>query len=316
MSEKVTPYANSLFEQPWWLDIVAPGQWHEVFVRDAQDNIIARMPYVLKKKWYRNIINMPYLTQSLGPWMKDRTFKPGNTQLHEQKEIISELLRQLPPTRSFTMTMHSSNEYILPYRWNGFTYSPSFSYRINDLSNLDVVYNNFNKTAKKNIRRSEKEIIISNEPDIDLLMDVMETTFRHQNRKYPGDINLERKVVQTCEETGHGRMFIARDKEGNVHAASYLVFDEKCAYALLGGSDPAFRNSGAKSYVWWEEIKFASRVSKAFDFEGSNIEGIENFVRQFGGVCTPLYTIRKTTFLDEVWLAAKPRIKRLIGYKI
>ena len=30
-----TPYANSLFEQPWWLDAVAPGQWEEALVTDA-----------------------------------------------------------------------------------------------------------------------------------------------------------------------------------------------------------------------------------------------------------------------------------------
>ena len=28
-----TPYANSVFEQPWWLDIVAPGEWGEVTVK-------------------------------------------------------------------------------------------------------------------------------------------------------------------------------------------------------------------------------------------------------------------------------------------
>lgn len=312
MRENVTPYANSLFEQPWWLDIVAPGQWHEVFVKDKQDQVIARMPYVSDGKR----IYMPDLTQNLGPWIKNREFQAGNTQLHEQKEIISELLGQLPSVRSITMTMNCANDYILPYRWNGFTYSPSFSYRINDLSNLESVYSNFNKTAKKNIRRSEKEITISNEPDIERLLNVMEATFHHQKREYPVDKSLVRKIVKTCEDTGHGRMFIAKDAEGNVHAASYLVFDEKCAYALLGGSDPAYRNSGAKSLVWWKEIEFASTVSTVFDFEGSNIEGIENFVRQFGGVCTPLYTIRKTTFLDEVWSAAKPRIKRLIGYKV
>lgn len=32
MSENTTPYANSVFEQPWWLDIVVPGLWDEVTV--------------------------------------------------------------------------------------------------------------------------------------------------------------------------------------------------------------------------------------------------------------------------------------------
>ena len=41
-----TPYANSVFEQPWWLDLVAPGKWDEVTVKDGE-RVIARLPYVL-----------------------------------------------------------------------------------------------------------------------------------------------------------------------------------------------------------------------------------------------------------------------------
>ena len=60
-----TPYANSLFEQPWWLDAVAPGQWDEALVTDANGSVMARMPYVKTG----NRITMPPLTQNLGIWM-------------------------------------------------------------------------------------------------------------------------------------------------------------------------------------------------------------------------------------------------------
>lgn len=46
MSHKIIPYANSIFEQPWWLDIVAPGNWDEVVVKQNEE-IIARLPFVL-----------------------------------------------------------------------------------------------------------------------------------------------------------------------------------------------------------------------------------------------------------------------------
>ena len=65
MKNEITPYANSVFEQPWWLDIVAHESWNEVFVRENNE-IIARLPYVLK----RGNICMPRLTQTLGPWIK------------------------------------------------------------------------------------------------------------------------------------------------------------------------------------------------------------------------------------------------------
>lgn len=118
-----TPYANSVFEQPWWLDIVAPGEWGEVTVKEV-DETVARLPYMLQS----GRIVMPPLTQTLGPWIKPeyRQFQPGNTQLSKQKELVSALLEQIPAHKSFHMTFDSANEYILPYRWLGYRYEPSF----------------------------------------------------------------------------------------------------------------------------------------------------------------------------------------------
>lgn len=309
----VTPYANSLFEQPWWLDIVAPGQWQEALVKEG-DEVVARMPYVLQGKK----IVMPPLTQTLGPWIKAeyRQFQPGNTQLSRQKELICSLLEQLPAHKSFKMTFDSANEYILPYRWLGYRYEPSFSYRLCSLEDVDQLQTNFNKTAKKNIRRAEKMIYIDRTVDPDRLYDQLQKTFGNQNRKYPYPKSLCTKIVETATALGHGAMFSALDDSGNVHACSFLVYDDQCAYALLGGADPAYRGSGAKSLVWRDEIVFAASVSKMFDFEGSNIEGIENFVRQFGGSAVINYSVSKQPLLADCLDMLKPRIKRMMGYKL
>lgn len=40
---------NTLFEQPWWLDAVAPGAWGAVEVsRDGR--VVARLPSVTEKR--------------------------------------------------------------------------------------------------------------------------------------------------------------------------------------------------------------------------------------------------------------------------
>ena len=313
MSENTTPYANSVFEQPWWLDIVAPGKWHEVFVKE-EDKVIARMPYILD----HGHIKMPSNTQTLGPWIdpKYRIFQPGNTQLSKQKEIINELISQLPKHKSFKMCFDHRNDYILPYRWLDYRYTPSFSYRIKDLSDLDKVYNNFNKTAKKNIRRAEKIVTISDNQNVDVLLNILKKTFENQGRKYPGNEKLIRNIVSKSVARNNGKLFTAIDNEGHIHASSFLLFDENCAYALLGGADPRYRGSGAKSVVWKHEIMFAAEHSDAFDFEGSNIEGIENFVRQFGGERVTNYIVSKQSLISDCLELAKPKIKRLIGYKI
>ena len=308
-----TPYANSVFEQPWWLDIVAPGEWGEVTVKEG-DETVARLPYVLR----RGQITMPPLTQTLGPWIKPeyRQFQPGNTQLSKQKELISALLEQIPAHKSFHMTFDSANEYILPYRWLGYRYEPSFSYRLSDLSDLDALYANFNKTAKKNIKYAKNKTVLAQMPTAEMLLTLLDKTFEAQGRKWPHERDLTRRLIEQSVENGHGKLLIAQDGEGNLHSGAFLLYDEKVCYYLLGGSDSAFRSSGAQSLVLWEAIRFASTVSKAFDFEGSNVEGIENFFRQFGGSRVINYSVIRQSLFADCMELAKPRVKRLIGYKI
>lgn len=308
-----TPYANSVFEQPWWLDIVAPGQWGEVTVKEG-DEVVARLPYVLKKGG----LVMPPLTQTLGPWMKPeyRQVQPGNTQLSKQKELIAALLEQLPPHKGFHMTFDSANDYILPYRWLGYRYEPTFSYRLSDLSDPDALYANFNKTAKKNIKYARNKTVLTEAPTVEMVLQLLDKTFEAQGRKWPHDRELTRRLMEQSVENGHGKLIVAQDGDGNLHSGAFLLYDEKVCYYLLGGSDSAFRSSGAQSLVLWEAIQFAACVSKAFDFEGSNVEGIENFFRQFGGGRVINYAVIKQSLLADCMELAKPRVKRLIGYKI
>jgi hypothetical protein len=59
---------SALFEQPWWLDAVAPGEWGSVEVsRDSR--VVARLPYVMEKKLRLSGLTMLPLTQTLGPWL-------------------------------------------------------------------------------------------------------------------------------------------------------------------------------------------------------------------------------------------------------
>jgi hypothetical protein len=78
------------------------------------------------------------------------------------------------------------------------------------------------------------------------------------------------------------------DDQGNAHAATLLVFDERSAHYLLGGADPRHRGSGAASLLVWDAIQFAAGHSKLFDFEGSMVEGIARFFRGFGPDLVPV----------------------------
>ena len=43
MNENTTPYANSnsIFEQPWWLDVAAPGCWKGIEIKNESGDVVA-----------------------------------------------------------------------------------------------------------------------------------------------------------------------------------------------------------------------------------------------------------------------------------
>ena len=90
---------NSIFQQPWWLEVVAPGQWGEVVVKRGEE-VAARMPYVIKKKYGLTALTMPPLTQTLGPWLRPSKAKYAR-RISEQKQLMNELIEQLPEVDYF-----------------------------------------------------------------------------------------------------------------------------------------------------------------------------------------------------------------------
>jgi hypothetical protein len=120
-------------------------------------------------------------------------------------------------------------------------------------------------------------------------------TFGRQEMAMPYGRDLVERVDAACAARGRRRILFAVDEGGAVHAAAYVVWDSSSAYYVMGGADPALRNSGAGSFVLWEAAKFAATVAPAFDFEGSMIEPIERFFRAFGAEQRPYFHVTKTS---------------------
>ena len=111
------------------------------------------------------------------------------------------------------------------------------------------------------------------------------------------------------------KLLCAVDEQGRVHAAAYFVYDENTCYYLIGGGDPELRNSGAASLLLWEGIRFASTVSRSFDFEGSMIEDIERFFRAFGGTPQVYYRVSRLRGVHRFAEWMKPAAKKVLHYK-
>lgn len=289
------PSSWSLFEEDYWLDSVAPKAWQAEEVYENGE-LVGRLPYIIKKKAGLSYLTLPPLTPWLGPWIKPSDGK-YTKQLSNQHQIQSKLLDQLPKVQSKAIYCAPELTNMMAFHWAGYDLGLGYTYRIECLNDLDAVWSNFRDNIRRECRKAEKKVGIQTESNVGRLVTCIEKTFSRQ-RKALGNL---RPVIERVEDVmvrrGQSRMYFAIDSQDRVHAAVYIVFDERCAFYLAGGGDPELRNSGAHSLLLWHAIKNCAEYTQKFDFEGSMNPQIERFFRSFNAQQIPRYNACKTSYL-------------------
>lgn len=297
------PWVNSVFEQPWWLDAVAPGQWDAAEIKRG-DKVVARLPYMHRRRLGLTTISQPPFTQTLGPWLAPMEGKYAR-RVETEKKLLGQLVEMLPSFDFFRQSLSPSLTNWLPFYWSGFEATVRYTYRIGDLTDLDRVKSEFQEQVRRGIRKAEGVVEIDHDYPLEDLLRLNEQTYARQGVKSPDSPELIRRLDAACAARGARRIIGAVDSDGRTHAALYVVWDDRTLYALINARDPELQTFGSNTLLYWEAIKLASEVSQLFDFEGSMLEPIEHFFRGFGGRQTPYFSISKAGMKAKPVLAAR-----------
>lgn len=314
--ERERDEVNSVFEQPWWLDAVAPGRWRELIVSGKNAECLGRMVYAEEKLFGIPYIGMPPLTQQMGPWIALHPNLKYVKALHKTKAVLDAMIAQIGEQKNVDLVFHNSFQYIVPFVWNGYRVIPEVSYVIEDLSNIDLVYNGMEAKLRNLIKNAREKYSVEDNIGCDDLILLLESTFAKQGRKSPLSRQLIQRIYDVSAEHQARKILGARDKEtGKLVAAAFFLYDQHTCYYLLGGKDYSRKTDGSQELLIWEGIRFAASVSREFDFEGSMVPGIEQFFRGFGGRPRIYFRVRKggCIFMFLHWV--KPYIKKILGYK-
>jgi lipid II:glycine glycyltransferase (peptidoglycan interpeptide bridge formation enzyme) len=275
-----TSCAHCLFQQPWWLDALAPGAWDAVVVvKDGE--IVGRLPFVRIRRFGLTILAQPPLTPSLGPWVKAGTGKI-HTRLEREHEILGSLIAALPEHDVFVQRFDHSMTNCLQFYWHGFSQLVRYTYVLDDLEDHGKIWAGLRDKTRNEIRKAERQVSVRPLEDVNTFIALNRMTFGRHGMSLPYPADLVRRIDAACSVRGARRMFLAEGADGAPHAVLYLVWDHASAYYLMSGSDPRLRSSGAMSLLVWEAIKYASQVTRRFDFEGSMLQPVERFFRAFG----------------------------------
>lgn len=286
---------RDLFRREWWLDAIAPGEWQEVVVT-RDEAVRAHIAFVARKHLGIRGLFAPRLAPRLGPWVDAGKGRPS-TRLAREEQLLNELVDALPGHDRFHQNCHPSFTNWLPLYWRGFSQTTRYSYVLDDLSNLEAIWDAFEPRRRREIRGAESQLCIRDDLGTDLLAGLLDETFRRQRLANPFPRPMLSRLFGACVDHDAGRVSYAFDRQGRLQAGILVVWDADRAYYLLGGTS---RSQGAMTVLMWDAIQFASRVTRRFDFEGSMILPISHFFRGFGGALEPYSELSRVNRRVEI----------------
>ncbi len=289
--EKTIP----IFLRHWWLDAVKEdGEW-DVIIEKKGDNIIAALPFYYKKRFGIKYITQPILTQKTGLWIKYPEGQGYTRKLSYEKEIMTNIIEKLEALQfqGYKQNFDYSITNWLPFYWKGYRQTTRYNYALEDISCIDKVLLNFDRSKKNNPPKAEKIVEIKYDLSAEEFYANHKMTLKKQGQDILYSFELFNKIYNACYERNNGRVFYAVDNLGNIHCALFIVWDEMSAYYSISTIDPEYRNVGAATLTLLEAIKHVANYTKKFDFEGSMIENVENSYRRFGAVQVPYFCIYK-----------------------
>lgn len=285
------------FSQPYWLDAVAVGWGVVLAERDGQ--IVAALPYYMRKKWGVSVIAPPPFTQTSGVWLRYPPNQKYHSRLAFETEFLTALIKKMPPFAYFNARFHHTLTNWLPFYWRGFRQTTRYTYRLPDIRDLDRISADADGAVRTLLRKTkglftiETDIESKDAPEI--AYQLFCQTMERQGLPPPCSLAFFLRIDAALQTVNRRRIFLAKDAEGRAFSMVYIGWDAKTAYLLFSGDDPARRALGGHTTLVFEAIRYAAQSLGlfSFDFEGSMIKSIENTYRDFGAIQTPYFEISK-----------------------
>ena len=292
-----------IFMQDWWMDAVCAGKQWDVLLcaktsdgyqvlnnADADGEIIAVMPYLLRKRAWMRYVLMPQMTQIGGMWFVEDV----RDNVDAVQQVCALFVQALQTMRLSYYYQHYPLDSIAPTYMQGlgFKTRKRVTYRIEDLSNLDAVIAKFSKNKKRQLQKAlslHVDCQLSVEDFYRFHVQCLQERSKHIAYTREFLLVLERKTAR-CNQS---QIIAIRNADNMLLAAAFLVWDKHSMYYLIPCYSEQYKESGASALLVLESIKLAREKGVVFDFEGSMIKGVANHYKQFGSTPTTYYSVEK-----------------------
>lgn len=271
---------RSVFCSSWWLRAsCGTPQVLGLFERGC---LVAGMPLYFERKFGIRICTMPKLTPAWGvviePFMHC-----GTTAAAREFDILRLFAGYVSKIRFFEQTFHYAQQNWLPFYWKGLIQTSRTTYVIENPRDCDQMWMKLSQSTRRAIRKAGRLGLSVTVGTVDDVWEMVNVTFQRHGKAISYTREYLDRLCRAAIERNQGAILAVRDNAGNLLTAGFVVWDSERAYGLVSGANAEGRHMGAPSLLQWETIKLSAQHARVFDFEGSMLEGVERFYRNFGG---------------------------------
>ncbi len=292
-----------LFLRPWWLDAVClPDQWDIALAKNKDQKIIGAMPYHRFLKKNIDVMGMPFLTPYMGIHVEYPKGQKLNTRYDFEKEVLDQLIHQLPRSTYIQQKFFPTLTYGLPFFWKGFRLDWRYTYHLSLQQTEAAIWEQLEGSARTQLQKTLKQVSISVSDDTKVMYDLVSKTFEKQKKNMPYSRTQFERLYLAVKAHDAGDIYLARMNDSqNPVAGMFMVKDQHMVYNLVLGRDHHQDPGGSIHGILWTCIQAHIGKQETFDFEGSMLEGPERMFRSFGSHRIPVLQVTK--YKNRLWKA-------------
>jgi hypothetical protein len=252
--------------------------------------IVGRLPFVRETRFGVCSSNMPAFTHFLGPAIDPGEGSPQN-RFWKKQSITSELIGKLPRLASFRQKLYREITDVIEFQAARFVTMVQFTFEIAP-AETGMLWQSMCKRTRNAVRNGLKYYQIGCDIEPEGFICFYRANIKKRGMTENVDLTLGLKLLRGCLARGCGRFFAARNDEGLVEAAIFVIWDQAACYLLMATRSPDSRY-GTMAGLVWEAIRFASTLGLIFDFDGVAGLGAARFFAGFGGTVSPRFIVSR-----------------------
>lgn len=274
-----TSLQRSIFVYSKFLDSLNAN--YDLVTCYEKDNIVAGVVLIYSDAG--EPIDRPYpFTQFQGVLLADNGSQLAHSQITHEFKVVEYFISQLTEHYKKCCLCHSwrLND-LRPFQWHNYHDPDKGLFKLDlrytgilDLKkydSFDAYLLSIRSCRRQEFKKSSQLLRLEFSRDEAILDSLHAMTFERQSiERSRQDSLLVRSICQHAVAGGYGKMSVALLDERPVSAVLFL-YDDRTAYYLFGTNDPAYRNTGASSFLLLRMIKDAFEQGiEEIDFVGVN----------------------------------------------